>query len=236
MAIAALLSRFQYVNQADCKIALSALAFTVAALWMASGTRFGFFEGPTALLAMPNVICGVAFIVCSMAPRTVVGSIVGCLSLLAVVVLSYPTGYGAVKWLPDGYAGREIYAQATNALQIASNLPLKRAPVFWVDAARYDTFTLPRSYLQCTGYPASFPSLLKRDTGFDSYFPAMTSEYLRLSDTLIIFAPGEKLAEKAAPSLQELGFKAEALGEWKIGTGNLDTTMAVLHISELVRH
>lgn len=153
--------------------------------------------------------------------------------LIVFVVLNYPTGYGSYPWHVNSVPGHDLHRQAANADQLLASLHLVDHPIFWVQGSRFDTIVIPRTYLYCVNYPASFPSTSPPgNQSFETYFPPLTQAYLRTSRNLVIIAAGEGLAAMAQPVLQDLGFSSRSLGEWSIGSGSLQTTLAVVVINE----
>jgi hypothetical protein len=145
--------------------------------------------------------------------------------------LNYPTGYGTYPWQVNPIPGHDLHRQAANADQLLAGLPLVDKPIFWVQGSRSDTVVIPRTYLFCVNYPASFPSASPKP-GFETAFPPLTRAYLRTSRDLVIIAAGHGLAAQAQPVLEDLGFSSRPLGEWNIGSGNLQTTLAVVELEE----
>ena len=132
------------------------------------------------------------------ARRLVLATISG---LIVFFALSYPTGYGTYPWHVFPVLGHDLHRQAANADQLLASLHLVDRPIFWVQGSRFDTIVIPRTYLYCVNYPASFPSPLPpAGQAFEAYFPPLTQAYLRTSRNLVIVAAGEDSPRRRSPS------------------------------------
>ena len=119
---------------------------------------------------------------------------------------------------------------AVKALNIYESLEINELPAFWVAASKPDVVSVPRSFLYCSDIPGSFPSTSVGTVGFEPYFLPLTATALEGFNFLIVVATGSGLGQTATTALQGLGIWSEILGEWPIGSGELETTMAVLII------
>jgi hypothetical protein len=225
--IGAVLSRVAALGRMQNRAFVFCVCAILCLLLAAAVTARG-AKADDALLAA-KAACGVGFLLAfTMLEESPKGGLV-LLPLIGLVVCSFPTSSGSSPW----YAGtstmtKDMTLQAANALRIYHDLGTHELPAFWVDAREPEVTAIPRSYLFCLDFPASFPDV---GTGQgEGPFPPLTKEALHGAKMLVLVAKGSGLGRIAAPTLDRLGFHSQVVGEWPIGAGALNTSMAVLRL------
>lgn len=208
------------------KIARSAgfvlAVFTAIALCAFASTQMGTSATIRFSLALVFVIfCALSF--------WRYGSTSAAVAFIALLCVTYPTGYGSSPWNSTTNA-RSLYQQTSAARQFIIEND-KNAPVFWISGALAGSKTLelmasittPRSFLQCSKYAASFPSATRTDDGWDRYFTdlkaAVAAGSVKANDRVFVIAEGKELATAARKSLTTLGLAGRAVAEQSIGNG-----------------
>jgi len=179
-----------------------------------------------------KIAFGVAFVLSLAALYGSRFGLVAVVPLTAFIAVHYPTEYGQFPWAAHGLNGRDMTIQAATALKILDKLKIEGRPAFWINAGQAENIAIPRSYLYCGDFAASFPSN-SPGTGFESFFPPLSKEMLAKTKVLIVVAPGSDLTQQAVPKLRDLGFDGKTLGEWPIGSGPLHNSMTVLELAPL---
>jgi len=182
-------------------------------------------------LLIAKVVSGLVFMLAFALWSQSKWGLVGLASLVSVIVLSYPTEYGSFPWMSYGKAGREMTIQATQAARILASLKLGEIPAFWVGASQPETIAVPRSFMNCGSFAGSFPSTGVGTQGMEQYFLPLTRNVIGNAHILVVVAHGKNHYKTAASALQDLGFGSQLVGEWPIGYGSLETSMAVLRLT-----
>jgi len=65
----------------------------------------------------------------------------------------------------------------------------------------------------------------------EQYFLPLTRNVIGNAHILVVVAHGKNHYKTAASALQDLGFGSQLVGEWPIGYGSLETSMAVLRLT-----
>jgi hypothetical protein len=177
-----------------------------------------------------RVACGIAFIVTFVFLAKSRAGVLVLVPLAGLMVFSFPTSYGATPWYTGQGTAKAMTLQAANALRIYRSLNTHKNPVFWVGASTPEVISVPRSFLQCGNFAGSFPDTSVGKRGWENSFPPLKRETLGDGAILVVVATGSGLGQSAAATIGQLGVKSEILGEWPIGAGTLNTSMAVLKL------
>ena len=229
-ALGAALSRLKAVDETSWPVLTGLLGLAAGALLVAASTNVS--TVPVDRLLALKIEFGLAFVIALVVLHRSWAGLIAVLALVAFTAVNYPTEYGSVPWVSPDARGRDMAAQAAQALWKLDELHVTERPAFWVDASRPETVAVPRSFLYCADFGGSFPSLAPLPGGwFESYFAPMTRETIGAARHLVVIAPGTNLAALAAPRLRRIGFESTSLGEWPIGSGALRNTMAVLRLA-----
>jgi hypothetical protein len=151
--------------------------------------------------------------------------------LTCLMVFNFPTKYGSTPWYAgEGSQSKNMTFQAVKALNILDDLDIGERPAFWVGAREREVVSVPRSFLYCSNFPGSFPSTSVGTVDFEPAFLPLSTSALEGHKFLVVVAPGSDLGPTAQAALRGLGFQSTIVGEWPIGSGDLETSMAVLKI------
>ena len=182
-------------------------------------------------LLIAKVVSGLVFMLAFALWSQSKWGLVGLASLVSVIVFSYPTEYGSFPWMSYGKSGREMTVQAAQAARILAALKLGEIPAFWIGASQPETIAMPRSFMNCGSFAGSFPSTSVGAQGMEQYFLPLTRNVIGNAHILVVVAHGKNHYKTAASALRDLGFISQLVGEWPIGYGSLETSMAVLRLT-----
>lgn len=183
------------------------------------------------LLLLTKIACGLAFLLAFVLFAATARGALVLVPLTALVLLSFPTTYGKTPWYSGEALARPMTLQAANAVSRYRSLGIQGIPVFWVGGSTPAVISVPRSFLVCENFAASFPNTAKGDRGREPAHLALTPEYIGSARTLVVVATGHNLGATAKARLGEMGFESAIVGEWPIGSGQLQTSMAVLRLN-----
>lgn len=186
--------------------------------------------GSDQLLLVVKILSGVGFLLAFVLFAKSARSVLILVPLTALVLLSFPTSYGSIPWYSEVGMPKEMTVQAANAVRRYRSLNVRELPVFWVGARIPEVIAVPRSFMNCGIFAGSFPKTGKGDQGWEVFFPPLTADLIGSAKTLVVVASGDNLGATATTALKELGFDSQVLGEWPIGPGQLNTSMAVLRL------
>jgi hypothetical protein len=181
-------------------------------------------------LLIGKTVCGLAFLLALLRLRESRWGALSLISLVGVMVFSYPTGYGAFPWAANGYSGRDLTNETMSAVKILKSLHLGEVPAFWLGLSQPEPLPVPRSYLNCSVVAGSFPSTGVGTAGLEPLFLPLTRDFIGRTRTLAVVARGKDLYTVAKPALSGLGFDSYLIGEWPIGAGSSRDSMAVIHL------
>jgi len=230
--IGGMLSRVDALQAMSRQAFAGLVALIVCASLLASvTTRSPATDNP---LRWVKVVLGICFLLMFLLlAKTRYGALV-LVPIATLIVLNFPTSYGSTPWYKNTPTERDMTFQAAKAMKIltSNKLDVGEAPAFWVGASEPEVIAVPRSFLNCGLFAGSFPSLAAGDEGFEPSFQSLTRKSIGSANTLIVVAPGSKLAQTSKRALKMLGFDSKTIGEWPIGSGRLQTSMAVLRLSQ----
>ena len=227
-ALGGALSQVKAVHNLSWRAMTATILAIACVLLIAARTDVGAVSSDH--LLQLKIAFGLAFVVSLAALYRSRFGLLAVAPLTAFIAVHYPTQYGQFPWAAHGLNGRDMTFQAATALKILDKLKIEGRPAFWINAGQRENIAIPRSYLHCRGFAASFPSITP-GAGFESRFPPLSKEMLAKAKVLIVVAPGSDLTQQAVPKLRDLGFDAKTLGEWPIGSGPLHNSMTVLELN-----
>lgn len=169
----------------------------------------------------------------------------GAASIVAASLLfamSYPTGYGSGSWSPDHRFERRLYKITQQAHQFVSEHTNDKPPLFWISAEgvtaadpRYASITIPRSFLECSHFPASLPSASVEKTGYNPLFmdlsTAKNTGYFQTGRILFVIGGGKDLSGIVKSRFAALGISTNAIAERSLAPG---MSIAAIEIKQIV--
>jgi hypothetical protein len=152
----------------------------------------------------------------------------GC--IIALLAITYPTGYGSLPWWPARLTERNFYELVKRAHQFVTSHSSDTRPSFWVSGdiagigdPLFVSIAAPRSFLECGGFAASYPSPHIRHESWNEYFldlsAAAGTHYISAGRPLFIIARGQDLVASASDAFLAVGLTATRIDEIEIAPG-----------------
>lgn len=151
--------------------------------------------------------------------------------VLGIGGATMPPGYGRDVW-NSSLDWRQTYEEADDANDFVARV-FDGSPVkFWV-ASDMESVLVPRTFLYCSNYAASFPNTDADKEGLGHYFPGMSdlAPDLSAGDMLIVLGRGN-VSHEAVESLERIGVTASEITSAAIDSSDGIRSVAALRIGE----
>ena len=102
---------------------------------------------------------------------------------------------------------------------------------FWIGASQPETIAVPRSFMHCYLFAELSLDQCRSRRVWSRTFLPLTRNVIGNAHTLVVVAHGKNHYKTAASALRDLGFVSQLVGEWPIGYGSLETSMAMLRLT-----